>query len=103
MTSNFNGFPMLFLLTAGKWHISVCRLTPALMFVILFVVNLEPFIDKGPLWELHNELQACDEYWWTNLLYINNFYPTNPAKGSVMSTTDRNIRNLSEYRPSFVF
>ena len=53
-----------------------------MMFVILFVAQLEPFVDKGPLWQQHLDGQTCDEYWWTNLLYINNFYPTN-AKDSV--------------------
>ncbi|CAB4011959.1 nose resistant to fluoxetine 6-like [Paramuricea clavata] len=53
------------------------RLTPTMMFVILFVVQLEPFVDKGPLWQRHVDEQKCDNYWWTNLLYISNFYPTN--------------------------
>ena len=48
-----------------------------MMFVILFVVQLEPFVDKGPLWQRHVDEQKCDDYWWTNLLYISNFYPTN--------------------------
>jgi hypothetical protein len=59
------------------------RLTPVLMFVILFIVQLEPFVDKGPLWQRHLDLQNCDDNWWTNLLYINNFYPTNVAADSV--------------------
>jgi hypothetical protein len=62
---------------------ALSRLTPAMMFVILFVVQLEPFMDKGPLWQKHLDHQTCDDYWWTNLLYINNFYPTNVAADSV--------------------
>ena len=53
------------------------------MFVILFIVQLEPFVDKGPLWQQHLDRETCDDYWWTNLLYINNFYPTNVARDSV--------------------
>ncbi|XP_028392820.1 nose resistant to fluoxetine protein 6-like [Dendronephthya gigantea] len=70
----------------GKFYLHrFLRLTPAMMFVILFVVQLEPFVDKGPLWQQHLNKQTCDEYWWTNLLYINNFYPTNPATDSCLS------------------
>ena len=34
------------------------------------------FLGEGPFWyEVQTETQ-CTKYWWTNLLYINNFYPT---------------------------
>ncbi|XP_046843470.1 nose resistant to fluoxetine protein 6-like isoform X2 [Xenia sp. Carnegie-2017] len=53
------------------------RLTPAMMFVILFNLKLKPFVSKGPLWEQHlKEDEGCRKYWWTNLLYLNNFYPS---------------------------
>lgn len=28
--------------------------------------------------------QPCKDYWWTNLLYINNFYPTGMAEEVIM-------------------
>jgi hypothetical protein len=71
------------------------RLTPVLMFVILFIVQLEPFVDKGPLWQRHLDIQNCDDNWWTNLLYINNFYPTNVAADSVGLVFILVLKNLS--------
>ncbi|KAJ7365133.1 hypothetical protein OS493_007782 [Desmophyllum pertusum] len=51
------------------------RLTPSYMFVILFYANLYAFLGEGPLWYGSQVGTPCDKYWWTNLLYINNFYP----------------------------
>lgn len=56
------------------------RLTPSYMFTILFFTNLFPYLGDGPFWygsqwdspEANN---PCVDKWWTNLLYINNFYP----------------------------
>lgn len=45
------------------------------MFVILFYANLYAFLGEGPLWYTNQLRTKCDDYWWTNLLYINNFYP----------------------------
>ena len=45
------------------------------MFVILFYSNLYAFLGEGPLWYGSQLRTPCDKYWWTNLLYINNFYP----------------------------
>ena len=50
------------------------------MFVILFYVYIFPFCGDGPLWFQKAKgvgIENCKNYWWTNLLYINNFYPTN--------------------------
>lgn len=52
------------------------RLTPAYMFVLLFYDKMNGFLGDGPLWYQAQAKNACDKYWWTNLLYINNFYPT---------------------------
>ncbi|CAH3118340.1 unnamed protein product [Pocillopora meandrina] len=52
------------------------RLTPAYMFVLLFYDKLNGFLGDGPLWYQAQAKNPCDKYWWTNLLYINNFYPT---------------------------
>ena len=57
-----------------------CRLTPTYMFVILFYSNLFAFLGDGPVW-FGNQLRTpCDQYWWTNLLYINNFHPNQLTK-----------------------
>ena len=52
------------------------RLTPTYMFVLLFWDKLTVFLGEGPYWLNYQSDEACDKYWWSNLLYINNFYPT---------------------------
>ena len=52
------------------------RLTPTYMFVLLFWDKLTVFLGEDPYWFNHQSDEACNKYWWTNLLYINNFYPT---------------------------
>ena len=52
------------------------RLTPSYMFTILFYSNLYAFLGEGPMWFRNQNSTLCEKYWWTNLLYINNFYPT---------------------------
>ncbi|XP_042907473.2 nose resistant to fluoxetine protein 6 [Parasteatoda tepidariorum] len=51
------------------------RLTPALGLIILMVFAL-PLIDAGPLWYsiLNTEVHACETFWWTNILYVNNLW-----------------------------
>ena len=44
------------------------------MFAVLLVVNIKPFIGDGP-WAFKLRETACTKYWWTNLLYVNNFHP----------------------------
>ena len=46
------------------------------MFAILFYSNLYAFLGEGPYWFIRQNSTSCEKYWWTNLLYINNFYPT---------------------------
>ena len=56
------------------------RLTPTYAFVLFFIWFLIIHLADGPLyhfitWEGNGLYQTCSKYWWTNLLYINNFYP----------------------------
>ena len=51
------------------------RLSPAYSFVVLIYFKLLPHIGSGPLWFFADSVNHCEKYWWTNLLYINNFYP----------------------------
>lgn len=46
------------------------------MFVILFRVHLKAILSDAPLWTLTYRDAPCSDKWWANLLYINNFYPT---------------------------
>ena len=76
----------------------LCRLTPSYMFVILFYSNLFAFLGDGPLW-FGNQLRTpCDQYWWTNLLYINNFHPNQLIK-EVRTTFA--LRRSLDYRHSY--
>ena len=56
------------------------RLTPTYAFVLFFIWLLMMHLGNGPMfhlaaWEESGQYQSCEKYWWTNLLYINNFYP----------------------------
>jgi len=51
------------------------RYTPNLIGVILFYFLL-PHFGSGPIFKENIELmyKPCEQFWWRNLLYINNFY-----------------------------
>ena len=53
-------------------------LTPSLAILMLFFTYLFPLTITGP-WAMDfrdsEAIKSCLNYWWTNLLYINNFYP----------------------------
>jgi peptidoglycan/LPS O-acetylase OafA/YrhL len=53
------------------------RLTPTYFFVLLMYLKIVPLLSSGPFWNMLDTDQSfCNQYWWTNLLYINNLYPT---------------------------
>ena len=56
------------------------RLTMVYAFILFFYWFLTLHLGSGPTWqsdagEGSTDYAACRKYWWTNLLYINNFYP----------------------------
>ncbi|KAH3756112.1 nose resistant to fluoxetine protein 6 [Pelomyxa schiedti] len=53
------------------------RLTPVYALMIFSMHYLGPLMARGPkaLW-VEGDYDSCGEYWWTNLLYINNFIPS---------------------------
>ena len=64
------------------------RLTPVYMFTILVSMYLAPYFGQGPFWQAWTVETQCPKYWWTNLLYINNFYPKNFANEVWIILTD---------------
>ena len=52
------------------------RLTPAYAIAIMAFTCLIPYVSDGPTWTEQSVeyYQSCKKYWWTNLLYISNFY-----------------------------
>ncbi|XP_033118022.1 nose resistant to fluoxetine protein 6-like [Anneissia japonica] len=63
------------------------RLTPVYMLVIFIYATLTPYFSTGPFYSIvfdpnpapgiNSQTTLCQDYWWTNLLYINNLYPSN--------------------------
>eukprot|EP01094_Clydonella_sp_ATCC50884_P015842 TRINITY_DN2650_c0_g1_i1.p1 TRINITY_DN2650_c0_g1~~TRINITY_DN2650_c0_g1_i1.p1 ORF type:complete len:745 (-),score=230.49 TRINITY_DN2650_c0_g1_i1:1000-3093(-) len=60
----------------------VFRLTPAMMMALLVWWQVAPYLGSGPFWpyQQSNILEQCDNYWFSNLLYINNLYPEKIGK-----------------------
>jgi len=55
----------------------VIKLIPFNLFSLAFLVFVMPYLGSGPIWQNYNKtVQPCNDYWWTNALFINNFYPT---------------------------
>nr|XP_006815026.1 PREDICTED: nose resistant to fluoxetine protein 6-like [Saccoglossus kowalevskii] len=53
------------------------------MFTMLFYMYAEPWLGQGPVWYSITNKKMCEDYWWTNILYINNFYPVNNIQGCI--------------------
>ena len=53
------------------------RLTPSLVFVMLIYWKILPYYGAGPFVVRFQSsvFRRCDPYWWTQLLYIQNFVP----------------------------
>lgn len=54
----------------------VLRMLPVYVFVMGFILFIEPSMGEGPLWHhIDTAWLDCDKYWWTNFLFINNIVP----------------------------
>lgn len=54
------------------------KLTPFNLFVVGFALCVGPNMGGGPYWDLYTKtMKPCETLWWTNLVFVNNFYPSN--------------------------
>ena len=54
------------------------RILPPYIFSLLLWWKIGVLLGNGPFWYRWLALtHRCDQYWWTNLLFINNIYPPN--------------------------
>ena len=69
------------------------RLTPLYVFIMLIFMSLIMYLIAGPFQWLatdpkhglvYEASHGCRNYWWSNLLYINNFYPNYGADTGCM-------------------
>ena len=52
------------------------RITPVFMFCMLFFWCITVYIGSGPIWtDLGLRIGNCEDYWYTNLIYLSNFLP----------------------------
>ena len=70
--------PRLIYLCATTFFL-IFRLTPSYAYLLFFSTYIGPILGSGPNWFANSphspQAENCVSYWWTNLLYINNFYP----------------------------
>ncbi|KAF4533050.1 hypothetical protein B566_EDAN002613, partial [Ephemera danica] len=54
------------------------RLTPVYAIVLGVYATLFKYMGSGPIWatKVGVEVERCQENWWTNLLYVNNYINT---------------------------
>ncbi|KJE89704.1 hypothetical protein CAOG_01136 [Capsaspora owczarzaki ATCC 30864] len=51
------------------------RITPTYMFALFFYWYIGPLFGDGPNWFRVQSNHACEQYWWANLLFVNDFVP----------------------------
>ncbi|KAK3241267.1 hypothetical protein CYMTET_48950 [Cymbomonas tetramitiformis] len=52
------------------------RLTPTLAFCVALYATLPEHMSQGPFWYKYaHEIRNCPKWWWSHLVYLNNFFP----------------------------
>lgn len=72
------------------WRITPLYAYTLLIFLVLFTyMTAGPFawMSSNPYGAVYHIASSCRSYWWSNLLYINNFYPNYGDLGECMSWT----------------
>lgn len=65
------------------------RLTPALAATVFFTSYLLRYIGNGPRWNSITSMEdACKKYWWTTLLYVQNYANENNNLVSIFFYVD---------------
>lgn len=66
----------------------ILRLIPLLSGTILFLVSIFRFMGDGPVWfnVMSSYRTNCENYWWSTLLHIQNYYNTNQSSHSLVCT-----------------
>jgi len=67
-----------FLLPNSHFHVNsnlLSRMAPTYYFIVWFQASAATRLGSGPLWNTvqNAETKFCNEYWWANLLFINNY------------------------------
>jgi len=56
------------------------RILPLYVITLGFYTQIAPHLGEGPFWyQWLGLLKPCHDYWWSNLLFINNFVPFDTA------------------------
>ena len=64
--------------------IRIIKIVPFYYFMILYVTYGIRFMGSGPTWNLFDYVLApCEDHWWSNVMFINNFYPNFGAEESM--------------------
>lgn len=72
-----NNFKLL-----GKMYFHrIYRIWPSYVLCILLYYKISIYFGSGPIWGNYNVLtKNCSENWWTNVLYIDNFFGRNTSQ-----------------------
>ncbi len=71
------------------------RITGVYVFVIGFFATLYKFFDYNVLNYVESINEACSDYWWKNVLYINNFYAEDELPVSYQYSISHKLRSLA--------
>jgi peptidoglycan/LPS O-acetylase OafA/YrhL len=75
MNKDIPRFKIFFLAVLNRY----LRLLPLLLFIVLGLTYLLPFLGSGPVGDYVAALNiSCEKYWWHNILYINNLVKYDP-------------------------
>ena len=54
----------------------IIRILPLYLMCMGFWILVAPHLGSGPFWyQWENFLEPCRRYWWTNIMFLNNFLP----------------------------